>query len=119
MKYQEKNNCILLHSLWFVLYIIVMVFVYINEDTQVSKLDKTTSYSSKSFLSQYTFQSKKKFTHIKSKTLIKLKISLANVKISIHNECFKTFSGNIAWWDLYALSSCNVEEQISINIVKS
>ena len=71
------------------------------------------------FLSQYTFQSKKKFTHIKSKTLIKLKISLANVKISIHNECFKTFSGNIAWLDLYALSSWNVEKQISINTVTS
>ena len=61
----------------------------------------------------------KNFTHIKSKTLIKLKISLTNVKISIHNECFKTFFGNIAWLDLYALSSCNIEKQISINIVKS
>ena len=83
-----------------------MIFVCINEDTQVSKLDDTTCYSSKSFLSHYMFQSKKKFTHIKSKTSIKLKISLANVKILIDNECFKTFSGNIAWLELYALSSC-------------
>ena len=61
------------------------------------------------------FWSKKKFIVIKSKTLMTLKISLANVKISIHKECFKTFSGNIAWLELYALSSCNVKKKTNFN----
>ena len=71
------------------------------------------------YMTCHLFQTKKKLTCIKSKTLVKLKICLGTSRCmtSIHCECFKTFYQQCGLAG--ALSPCNFEKQISISTVLS
>ena len=87
--------------------------------TTMSYYDLYKPNSKSMYMACHLFQTKKKLTCIKSKTLVKLKICLGTSRCmtSIHCECFKTFYQQCGLAG--ALSPCNFEKQISISTVLS